>query len=189
LIIDIQNDYFPGGAYPLVEPEAATAAARVVLEHFRAVGDLVVHVQHIATDVDATFMRPDTDGVQIHDLVCPTAGEVVISKAHPNAFRETRLASILTAAGVDQLVVLGMMTSMCVDATARAAVDLGFLVTVVADACASPDLQFGQRPVTGADVQAAFLAALAGTYADVVFSKSFPNPQGLAIAAAIGVPD
>lgn len=179
VIIDIQNDYFPGGAYPLVEPKAAAAAAHVVLDRFREVGDLVVHVQHISADEDDTFMRPGTDGVAIHDLVTPLDGEVVISKAHPNAFRDTDLAPILAAAGVDQLVVVGMMTSMCVDATVRAAVDTGLKVTVVADACASPDLQFGQRHVAGVDVQAAFLAALDGTYADIVFSETFAQPLTL----------
>ena len=152
----------------------------MVLNRVRAVGDLIVHVQHISSDGDDVFMRPGTEGVEIHGLVSPGAGEVVVTKAHPNAFRETELASILSDAGIDQLVMLGMMTSMCVDATVRAAADAGFKVTVVADACASPDLNFGQRSVAAADVQAAFLAALDGTYADIIFSETFstsPTPS------------
>jgi nicotinamidase-related amidase len=63
---------------------------------------------------------------------------------------------------------MGMMSSMCVDATARAASDLGFDVTVVHDACAAPDLEFGGVEVAGASVHAAFMAALADGYAKVV---------------------
>jgi nicotinamidase-related amidase len=47
VIIDIQRDYFPGGAHPLHEPQAAAAAARSVLERFRAQGEPVFHIQHV----------------------------------------------------------------------------------------------------------------------------------------------
>ncbi len=169
LIIDIQNDYFPDGAMPLVGPEPAARAAASVLARFRQDGEPVIHVQHVWDDDEATFMRPGTPGVEIHPLVTPAAGEPVIQKAYPNSFRETGLAAVLS--GIDELVVVGMMTSMCVDATVRAANDLGYAVTVVADACAAPDLEFDGRTVAGADVHAAFLAALADSYATVLKAR------------------
>ena len=168
LIIDIQRDYFAGGAYPLVEPDAATRTARRLLDDFRSGGEPVVHLQHVWDAPEATFMRPGTDGVEIHPLVEPVAGESVIKKAAPNGFVGTPLERHLRDAGVDGLVVGGMMSSMCVDATVRAAVDLGFDVTVVHDACAAPDLEFGGRSIDGATVHAAFMAALADGYATVV---------------------
>jgi nicotinamidase-related amidase len=168
LIIDIQNDYFPAGAMPLVGPEAAVVAAASVLRQFRAEGEPVFHVRHVWDDEAATFMRPGTPGVEIHPLVAPAEREPVVEKAFPNSFRETKLDDLLKSNGVDELVVVGMMTSMCVDATVRAAADLGYQVTVVADACAAPDLEFDGRHVPGADVHAAFLAALADSYATVV---------------------
>ncbi len=170
LIIDIQNDYFPGGASPLVGPEAAAQAAATVLQRFRDTHQPVIHVQHVWDEPDATFMRPGTTGVEINAAVTPSEGETVVVKAHPNAFRETTLGAELEKGGIDELVVMGMMTSVCVDATVRAAVDSGLSVTVVADACAAPDLTFGGRTVPGVDVQTAFLAALADHYADVVTS-------------------
>ena len=88
-------------------------------------------------------MRPGTEGVEIHESVAPLDGETVISKEHPNSFRDTVLEDELRKAGVDELVVCGMMTSMCVDATVRAAVDLGFDTTVAHDACATCELDFG----------------------------------------------
>jgi nicotinamidase-related amidase len=173
VIVDIQNDYFPGGAHPLVAPEAAAKAARRVLKAFRASGDPVIHVRHVWDEDDATFMRPETEGVEIHRDVAPADGELVITKAFPNSFRETSLEAELRARGVDALVVCGMMTSMCVDATVRAAVDLGFDTTVVHDACATCDLQFDGRSVAAAEVHSAFLAALGDGYAAVVPSDEF----------------
>jgi nicotinamidase-related amidase len=168
LIIDIQRDYFPGGAYPLVAPEAAAAAARRVLDAFRAGGEPIVHLQHVWDAEDAAFMKPGTDGVEIHPDVAPADGEPVIEKAEPNGFLGTGLEDELRGRGIDELVVAGMMSSMCVDATVRAAADLGFSVTVVHDACAAPDLEFGGTPIGGATVHAAFMAALADGYATMV---------------------
>jgi nicotinamidase-related amidase len=168
LIIDIQRDYFPGGANPLVGPEAAAGAAARVLAAFRAAGEPVVQLQHVWDAEDATFMRPGTEGVEIHPSVAPEDGEPVIHKAEPNGFLGTALAETLRAHGIGELVVAGMMSSMCVDATVRAAADAGFAVTVVHDACAAPDLEFGGTAVPGEAVHAAFMAALADGYASMV---------------------
>jgi nicotinamidase-related amidase len=168
LIVDIQNDYFPGGGHPLVGPEAAASAAARLLADFRSAGDPVFHIRHIWDEEEATFMRPGTEGVEIHETVAPADGESVISKEYPNSFRETPLEANLREAGVDEVVVCGMMTSVCVDATVRAAVDLGFEATVAHDACATCDLEFNGQAVPAASVHAAFLAALAEDYASVV---------------------
>jgi nicotinamidase-related amidase len=174
LIIDIQNDYFPGGAHPLVGPEAAAANAARVLDAFRDAGTPVVHLQHVWDAPEATFMRPGTDGVEIHAGVAPADGETVIRKAAPNGFAGTALERELRGHGVEEVVVAGMMSSMCVDATVRAAVDLGFTATVVHDACAAPDLEFGGQAIPGATVHGAFMAALDGSYATLVAAADLP---------------
>ena len=170
VLVDIQRDYFPGGAHPLTGPESAAEAAGRVLESFRAAGEPVVHIRHLWDEDEATFMRPGTDGIEIHPGVAPHEGEAVIEKAHPNSFLGTPLEDHLRSIGADELVVCGMMTSMCVDATVRAAVDLGFETTVVHDACATCDLEFAGHVVPAVQVHAAFLAALADGYAAVVAS-------------------
>jgi len=167
VVVDIQNDYFPGGAHPLVGPEAAAANARRLVDAFRAAGEPLVHVQHVWDAPDAPFMRPGTAGIEIHESVAPLPAERVVRKAHPNGFLETPLEEILRAEGVDEVVVCGMMTSMCVDATARAAADLGFAVTVAHDACATCDLEFGGETIPARQVHAAFLAALGDGYGTV----------------------
>jgi nicotinamidase-related amidase len=171
LLIDIQRDYFPGGRYPLVGSDAAADAAATVLAGFRERGEPVIHVQHVWDAPDAAFFKPDTPGVEHDSRVKPDGNEPVVVKAHPNAFLGTDLEQQLRDGDFDDVVVSGMMTSMCVDASVRAAADLGFKVTVVGDACAAPDLEHRGTSVPGAQVHAAFLAALAGNYADVVESS------------------
>lgn len=167
LIIDIQRDYFPGGAHPLAEPEAAAANAARLLAAFRERGEPVIHMQHIWDAPDAAFMRPGTAGVEIHELVQPAAGELLLQKTEPNSFLETGLEDELRRLKPDQIVVAGMMSSMCVDATVRAASDKGFSVVVAHDACAAPALTFGSRQLSGEDVHAAFMAALGDGYAEL----------------------
>ncbi|WP_194409486.1 cysteine hydrolase family protein [Microbacterium cremeum] len=166
LLIDIQRDYFPGGRHPLVEPDAAAVAAARLRDGFRRAHERVVHVQHVWDAPDAAFFAPGTPGVQIDPRVAPQGDEHVVVKAHPNAFLGTGLEALLRAADPDELVVGGMMSSMCVDATVRAASDLGFRVAVAHDACAAPDLEFAGAKVPGAQVHAAFMASL-GSYARV----------------------
>jgi nicotinamidase-related amidase len=167
IIIDIQNDYFPGGKMELEgSPEASLQAAKL-LEDFRTKGLPLVHIQHVSDRPGASFFLPDTEGVNIHANVAPRAGETVLQKHFPNSFRGTPLLEHLRALGVDHLVIAGMMTHMCVDATTRAAFDLGFSCNLAHDACATRALAFGGQRVPAAQVHAAFVAALSGLYAKV----------------------
>lgn len=167
LLIDVQQDYFPGGALPLVGPDEAARAAARVLAAFREAGEPVFHVRHAAGAADGFLVR-GTPGAEIHPSVAPAEDEEVVTKGSPNAFLDTDLDARLRHDNVRELVVAGMMTSMCVDASARTASDLGYDVTVVADACACPDLEHDGRKVAAVDVQAAFLAALGSAYATVL---------------------
>lgn len=167
LLIDLQNDYFPGGRNPLSDPVAAVEKARTLLEGFRRGGLAVIHVRHLMTSPDAPFFLVGTPGAEIHEAVRPLPGEPVVEKHFPNAFRETDLLERLRAAGATELVVAGMMTHMCVDATVRAAADLGFTCAVASDACATKELAFRGTLAPAAQVHAAFLAALGSAYAQV----------------------
>jgi nicotinamidase-related amidase len=160
ILIDIQNDYFPGGRMELEGPVEAAAQARILLDFFRQQMWPTVYIQHISTRTGATFFLPDTDGMQIHSSIAPLAGETVIVKHFPNSFRETTLLEHLKGLGVERLVLCGMMTHMCVDATVRAAADLGFPILLAADACATRTVAYGETKVPAAQVHAAFLAAL-----------------------------
>ena len=168
LLIDIQNDYFPGGAMELVGSPAAGREAGRLLQKFRQMSLPVIHVQHVSTRKGAGFFVADTKGVEFHESVSPLPVEPVFQKNYPNSFRETSLLEHLQEIGVSQLVIAGMMTQMCVDSTTRAAADLGFSCILAHDACATRDLTFNDITVSAHNVQTAFLAALNGLFAEVV---------------------
>lgn len=168
VLIDIQNDYFPGGKMELEGAEVAAARAAEALARFREQGVPVVHVRHLSLRPGASFFLPGTEGAEIHAGVRPLAGEAVIEKNFPNSFRDTALKETLERLGAKHLVIAGMMTHMCVDASVRQAADLGFGVTLLADACATRAQAFGGEAVPARQVHAAFLAALNGAYAKVV---------------------
>jgi len=160
LVIDIQNDYFPGGKYPLVKPLEAAKNAYTLLQCFREHGGHHIHIQHISVEPDASFFIKGDSGSDIHDSVAHFEGEPIVYKHEPNSFLNTNLLELLREWETERLVVTGMMTHMCVDATARAAVDLGFQVIVAEDACASRDLQYGDTTIPADLVHKSFLAAL-----------------------------
>jgi len=168
LVIDIQEFYFEGGRLALVGPIPASEQARKLLDRFRAKKWPVIHVQHLPKE--QAKPSPDSGDPQyrIHANVLPLPGETVIGKHYANSFRDTGLLGVLRKAGVGKLVICGMQTHMCVEAATRAAADLGFEVTVVHDACATRALSFNGAEVPAAQVHAAVLAALSGSYAKVV---------------------
>jgi nicotinamidase-related amidase len=167
LLIDIQNDYFPGGTMELADPDQAAGNARLLLQKFRKEKMPIVHIRHIATKPTATFFLPGTPGSEIHASVQPETDEKIIIKHFPNSFRETELLEYLKSNNISTLVICGMMTHMCVDATVRAAKDFGFNCTVIGDACATRELEIHGERVRARDVHNAFLSALNGTYAEV----------------------
>ena len=173
ILIDIQNDYFPGGAMELAGMNQAAAGAREVLEACRKARRPVFHVQHLALGPGAAFFRPGTPGAEIHASVHPLPGEALVRKHYPNAFRDTGLLEVLQGAGVDEVIIAGAMSHMCIDATTRAAFDFGFTCTVIHDACATRDLAFAGRTIPAAQVHGAFMAALGMGYARVVSLEDF----------------
>jgi nicotinamidase-related amidase len=172
VVIDIQNEYFPGGALPLPHAEEAASRAAEAIEAARAAGVHVVHVRHEEPESDEYFV-PGSPGAETHSAVAPAGGEPVIVKHHPNSFLETDLAERLEVVGASRVAFCGMMTSMCVDATVRAAADLGLDPVLVDDACAAPDLEHRGRPVAADAVHAAFCAALSDEIATVLYAGDF----------------
>ena len=173
LLIDIQNDYFPDGTMELEGSVAASLQAKRVLSYFRDNQLLRLHIQHIATREKATFFLPNTFGVNIYEQVQPLTSECVIEKHFPNSFRETVLFDVLQQHNVDHVVILGMMTHVCIDASTRAALDFGFRCTVLQDACATKTLEFDDHAVSAKDAHHAFLAALRFCGAEVLTVDTF----------------
>ena len=119
------------------------------------------------------FFVPGSDGVQIHDSVSPQDGEPVIVKNYPNSFLKTDLKQMLERDAIEDLSIVGAMSHMGIDATTRAASDLGYKTTVVHDACATRDLAFQGQTVPAAQVHAALMSALGFAYATVVTTDEY----------------
>lgn len=173
LLIDIQNDYFPGGKMELNNMDAAAVNAALLLSLFRNRNWPVVHVQHLSTRPNASFFVPESKGAEIHSSVIPMNEEPVVLKNFPNSFRQTNLHEILKSKNAEELVICGAMSHMCIDTTTRAACDMGFPVTLIHNACATRDLSFNGQTVEAAKVQAAYMAALNGSFAKVISAAEF----------------
>jgi nicotinamidase-related amidase len=168
IIVDMQNDYFPGGKMELTGIEEAAKNARRALERFRAKNLPIFHIQHLSARAGATFFLPNTDGVKIHENMAPRKGEHLIQKHFPNSFRDTSLNEQIRSLRVEKVVICGAMTHMCIDTTVRAACDLGFRCLLISDACATRDLEFGGVVIEAHQVHAAFMAALSNAFAQVI---------------------
>ncbi len=169
LVIDIQKDYFPGGKFPLVAPLAAAKKTYMLLQCFREHSGHHVHIQHISLEPDAAFFIKGDSGSDIHDAAAHFEGEPIVYKHEPNSFLNTNLLEMLKNWEIERVVITGMMSHMCVDATTRAASDLGFKVIVAEDACATRDLKFDGSIVSADHVHKAFMSALQ-SYGDVMKS-------------------
>ncbi|HHG5368160.1 TPA: cysteine hydrolase family protein [Pseudomonas aeruginosa] len=167
IVIDLQNEYLPTGKLPLTGIEAASANAATVIADAREKGIPVFHIRHEFAHNEAPVFVPGTDGVEIQPAVAPVANEPVIVKNYINSFRSTDLKQQLDAQGVEEVVIVGAMSHMCVDACVRAAADMGYPVTVLHDACATLDLEFNGVKVPAAQVHAAMMAAFAFGYGTV----------------------
>jgi len=136
VVIDIQNDYFAEGAFPLWNAEPTLAGALAAIRQARAQEMPVIFVQHLARAA-APFFNPGTWGAQLHEAVQREVGDSpVITKHHADAFHETALHETMQQLGVSELLLCGMMTQNCVTHTALSrSADLYAKVTVLTDAC------------------------------------------------------
>ena len=170
VLVDFQGDYFDPAKLPIAGGPAAAAQAARLVAAFDAAGAKVVHVQHLAGSPAAPLFAPGSPGAEIVAAVQPKAGHEVVSKGLPSSFVNTELDAKLRAAGIDTVVVAGLMTHMCVDATARDAMSRGYKVIVAGDACATRDLPGpdGSEPIAAEAIHRSTLAALADRFADVM---------------------
>lgn len=171
VLVDIQQDYFPKGRMEVAGAVEASRAAKRLLGHFREKSLPVVHIQHISTRAGATFFLPGTEGINFHENVLPLPDETVIRKHFPNSFRDTGLQEHLETRGIRELVICGMMSHMCIDATVRAAFDKGYTCIVAHDACATRNMAFNSIDIPAAHVHGAYMAALGAVYAKVLRSE------------------
>lgn len=166
VIIDAQNEYV-NGKLPLAGIEAALNNIAILLKAARAAGSPIIHVQHKGRA--GGLFDPGADAFKLAKQAANEAGETIVEKPLPNAFAQTNLQDELVKTGRKQLIVAGFQTHMCISSTVRAALDLGYRTTVVADAAATRDLPdpTGGPAFAAAELHRAALAGLADRFAIV----------------------
>ena len=142
LVIDLQNDYFPSGHFPLWNAEATLAHIETAIAKANAQHIPVIHIQHIANPANgiSPFFNEGTDGVRIHPRILAAAPDApVVVKQYADSFIDTTLEDTLSALGVTELLVCGMMTQNCVTHTAISKSAEKYTVSIVADCCTTVD--------------------------------------------------
>ncbi len=173
VVIDLQNDYFPGGKWVLEGINSAAEKASRLIALFRETNDSVIHVKHEFLTDDSPFFSPGSVGASIHEKVSPSKGEPVVLKHQINSFRDTDLKEVLRQKNIDELVICGAMSHMCVDATTRAAADFGYLCTLIHDACATRELEFNGSRIPAQQVHADHMATLGFAYANIISTENY----------------
>lgn len=167
IIIDVQNDYFPGGSYELHNSYEAEKVIMKLIEESHSNNRPIIYIKHINSPNDSFFIE-GTWGCEISERIKPAPCDKIITKYYPNAFFETELHEYLNALKVEKLIICGMMTHMCVDTTVRAAMDFGYAVDVVEKACTTKDLTFQGKVIPAETVQRTYMASLEGVFANII---------------------
>ena len=169
VVIDVQNDYFSGGAWALPHAERALPNILALIGKARQQGDAVVYIQHVTPAGSPVFASGST-GSLLHPALAVGPGDPVFQKQHPSSFQGTGLRGFLEQQGLRALDVCGFMTQMCCDTTTREAYATGYTVRFFSDATAARDLVVAGETIPHDVVHRASLGALA-RFAKILSSR------------------
>ncbi|KZL05103.1 Streptothricin hydrolase [Pseudovibrio axinellae] len=173
IIVDCQNDYFPGGSCPLAGQVEAGVNISRLLDVARSNDQNVIHLQHMYKDKSEPYLVEGTPGVEINACAKPIGAEPVIVKNYMNGYKDTNLHQVLVEAEIEEIVMCGSMSQNCVNATARQTLDLGYPLTIIYDACATEDLEFNGVTVPADHVHTAMMASLRFAHSNVISTDEF----------------
>jgi len=142
IVIDLQNDYFAGGKFPLWNTDVTLANTEIAIAKARTKNIPVILVQHIADapQGSAPFFNAGTAGVNIHPRILAAAPDgIIITKAFADSFHHTILEETLSKLGIEELLICGMMTQNCVTHTAISKAAEKYSVKILSDCCTTVD--------------------------------------------------
>ncbi|MFF1359777.1 isochorismatase family protein [Streptomyces sp. NPDC058297] len=178
IVVDVQSAFVVGdGAVP--DADRLVERTTDLIARARSGGALVVHLQN--DGAPGADDEPHTPGWELHHPVEPGPAEVVIRKPKDDGFDGTTLGGVLAGAGVEAVAVCGVMSEMCVQATARTALARGYRVVLPYDAHATQNVPAApgiSEEVPAATVSRVAAWALGGDAdttthsADVIFTAS-----------------
>jgi|APLow6443716910_1056828.scaffolds.fasta_scaffold54729_2 nicotinamidase-related amidase len=138
IVIDLQNDYFPGGKFPLWNTDITLANTETAINKARTTNIPVILVQHVADAAKgiAPFFNAGTPGVEIHPRILAAAPDgIIVTKAFADSFHHTTLEATLSRLGAGELLICGMMTQNCVTHTAISKAAEKYSVKILTDCC------------------------------------------------------
>jgi nicotinamidase-related amidase len=130
LVIDVQNGMFQE-TDPVYDDHGLLERIRGLIKKARACDTPVIYVQH--NEGEGEPLETNSQGWEIHPMIAPVGGDTIIQKRNPDSFHETNLHTELVTLGIKKVVIVGVQTDLCIDATSRRASELGYEVTVVKD--------------------------------------------------------
>lgn len=160
LVIDVQNDYFPGGKSPLYQPEKALAKINQLEDYFIAHQLPIIYIQHIKLKRNADFFAANSEGVLFHPQLKINSTSYKVKKHFPDSFCQTNLSCLLKKLEIEQLVICGMMTHMCINATTKAGAKRKLAPIVLSDATTTKDLMIEDKVVKAEVVHENYLKNL-----------------------------
>ncbi|OLQ78275.1 isochorismatase [Photobacterium proteolyticum] len=142
IVIDIQNDYFEDGKYPLYQPKLTTAKNLEAMAIASEKNIPIIHVQHLVSPElgEGLFFYDDSEGAEIHkDIMAAAPSSPVIIKRHADCFEKTNLEELLQDMGVEEILLTGMMTHNCVTHTALSPAAAKYNPKIIEECCCTVD--------------------------------------------------
>ena len=161
VVIDLQNDYFPDGKFPLWNTEEVLTNIELALETANSKNIPVILVQHIANSElgIAPFFNKGTDGAEVHPRILQAAPDArIIVKQYADTFEQTNFEETLKALNIDTLLICGMMTQNCVTHTAISKAAERYEVSILADCCTSVDVMIHNIALNAVSIRVPFIS-------------------------------
>src|SRR3954453_23542439 len=169
IVIDVQEEYF-SGALPIQYPPRDESLQRIgeAMDSASAAGVPIVVVRHVGEPGEGSFQK-DSPTFELRQEVADRPRDLLIDKQLPGSFTGTGLQEWLDERHIDHVTIVGYMTNVCCDTTARQALHLGMGATLLHDAVGVPIMPgIDGRPIDAETLQGAALAPLALIGVEVV---------------------
>ena len=170
IVIDVQNEYFDGGALRITHPSPTESLANIgrAMDKATERGVPTVVVRHTEPDPDAGMFREGSDAWLLRPEVDERPRDHLVEKSLPGSFTDTDLSDILASNAIDTVAIVGYMTHMCVDTTAREAAHRGLSVEILSDATGTLALETSGGSATGEELHRSTLVAQGQFFADIL---------------------
>ncbi len=184
LVIDVQNEYFAGGALPITYPTNHLQNILEVMDAAQAAGVTTIVIRHHQPDPNSPLFCKGSKNWELHPEVAKRPCDLLIDKTLPGSFTATQLEAFLRERDIETVTITGYMTQICCDTTARQAMHRGFKVEFVSDATGTLDLENSAGSIGAADLQKAILVSQQMFISEVISKDEFLSRLGVTSTAS-----